>query len=276
MYAITLLANPLKRNLTRDFIAETALACGSENVEILMEGVAAKIISEREVTSETAAKLGVDIIHRKLPKSKVKLLVCDMESTIIDNEFLDEMADIKGIKEQIATITARAMNGELNFEEALRERVGLLKGMPEGEVRELITTRLKYNQGAHELLAWCKANGVYTMLVSGGFTLFTEVVARELGFDEHHANTLIFEDGKLAGVTDPILGKEAKLNFLQSKAAELKISINQTAAMGDGSNDLMMQRAAGVGIAYKPKPIVKKEITEADIDAEIQRIKEQS
>jgi phosphoserine phosphatase len=260
MYVVTLLANPQKRNLTRDFIADTALACGSENMEILMEGVAAKIISEREIYSESAAKLGIDIIHRKLPKAKIKLLVCDMESTIIDNEFLDEMADVKGIKDQVADITARAMNGQLNFEEAMRERVALLRGMPENEVRDLIKTRLKYNQGAHELLKWCKANGVYTMLVSGGFTMFTEVVAKELGFDEHHANTLVFKDGKLDSVADPILGKEAKLAFLKAKAEELKIPLSQTATMGDGANDLPMLKAAGVGIAYKAKPLVKSEI----------------
>ena len=161
---------------------------------------------------------------------------------------------------KVAEITARAMNGELNFEEALRERIKLVEGLAETEIANLINTRMKYNEGAHELIKWCSENGVYTMLVSGGFTAFTQVVAAELSFNEHHANQLIFKNGKLADVANPILGKEAKLSFLKAKASEIGISLNETASMGDGANDLPMLEAAGLGIAYKAKPKVKEAI----------------
>jgi len=228
-------------------------------VEILREGVAADIFCEKP-EELTRPQQDFDFFVQKADTRKKKLLVCDMESTIIDNEFLDEIADIVGAHDQVAAITERAMNGEINFEEALEERIKIVSGLPESEVRALIASRLQYNQGAKELIAACRSNGVYTMLVSGGFTIFTDHVARELGFDESYANRLIFTRGKLSGVEKPILSKESKLHFLQSKAADMGINLEQTAAIGDGANDLPMLHAAGLGIAYKAKPKVKGEI----------------
>lgn len=259
MYVATLVGNSKKRNLTPEIVAEVKAACrGAIRVEYLSEDVAVDIFCDEILIKKPPQ--AIDLIIQKAANRKKKLLVCDMESTIIDNEFLDEIADIVGIKDKVAEITERAMNGELNFEAALEERVKLVAGLPESEIRALIQSRLIYNQGAKELLAACRRNNVYTMLVSGGFTIFTDHVSRELGFDESHANTLLFNDKKLSGVGRPILGKEAKLEFLKKKSIELGIGLNETAAIGDGANDLPMLHAAGLGMAYKAKPKVKEEI----------------
>ena len=258
MTVATIIANSQKLKPS-DIAAEL----GTTKFTILEEGKAADFFIENldeNKRRQIADKYQVDIITQNAPKTTIKLLLCDMESTIIDNEFLDEIADYLGIGAKVAEITARAMNGELNFEEALTERIKLVEGLPESEITHLINTRMKYNEGARELIKWCRENGVYTMLVSGGFTAFTKVVAAELGFHEHHANTLLFTEGKLTGVGQPILGKEAKLAFLKSKATELGLSLNQTAAMGDGANDLPMLHAANLSLAYKAKPKVKAEI----------------
>ena len=188
-----------------------------------------------------------------------KLLVADMESTIIEQECLDELADHMGLRDRISEITARAMRGEIAFEEALKERAGLLKGL-DADVLEKLYERITLVPGACELVATMRANGAYCALVSGGFTFFTERIAARLGFNTHQANTLDIVDGRLAGtVSPPILGREAKLAALERLRRELNLQPEETLAVGDGANDLDMIRAAGLGVAFRAKPIVAAE-----------------
>lgn len=186
-----------------------------------------------------------------------RLLVADMDSTIINVECLDELADFAGLKAEISAITERAMRGELQFEGALRERVGMLKGLAIGALQQAYDERVRLNPGARTLVRTMAVNGARCALVSGGFTFFTSRVAEAAGFHLNRANTLIAEGDKLTGqVGDPILGKEAKLAALQQQAAELGVPLSATLAVGDGANDLAMIEASGLGVAYRAKPIV--------------------
>jgi len=186
-----------------------------------------------------------------------KLLVADMDSTIINVECLDEIADYAGLKPQIAAITERAMRGELEFEGALRERVALLKGLGVEALQRAYDERVRLNPGARTLVRTMAANGARCLLVSGGFTFFTSRVAQAAGFHEQRANTLNEADGKLLGtVGEPILGREAKLAALTGEAERLGVPLRETLAVGDGANDLAMIEAAGLGVAYRAKPIV--------------------
>jgi phosphoserine phosphatase len=186
-----------------------------------------------------------------------KLLVADMDSTIIGCECIDELADMAGIKPKVAEITERAMRGELDFESALRERVALLKGLNLEALARVYAERVRLNPGAKALIATMRANGADTRLVSGGFTYFTSRVAEEAGFHSHQGNTL-FDDGTaLTGkVGDPILGRQAKLDALEAGARELGLEMSETMAIGDGANDLGMIQRAGIGVAYHAKPVV--------------------
>lgn len=186
-----------------------------------------------------------------------RLLVADMESTIIVQECLDELADYAGLRARIAAITERAMRGELQFEAALRERVGLLKGLNARVLQEVYDERVTLMPGAAVLIATMQAHGAMCALVSGGFSFFSERVAGRLGFDTHQANILGVSDGLLDGtVAEPILGREAKLTALQRLSAEHDLAPAQTMAVGDGANDLAMLAAAGLGVAFRAKPIV--------------------
>jgi phosphoserine phosphatase len=186
-----------------------------------------------------------------------KLLVADMDSTIINVECLDELADMAGLKPQIAAITERAMRGELEFEAALRMRVGMLKGLGLEALQRAYDERVRLNPGAKNLLATMRAHGAHTMLVSGGFGFFTKRVAEAAGFHEERGNILLDDGASLTGlVEEPILGREAKLEALESGAKSLGISLSQTLAVGDGANDLAMIQAAGLGVAYHAKPVV--------------------
>jgi phosphoserine phosphatase len=188
---------------------------------------------------------------------KKRLLIADMDSTIIGCECIDEIADYAGVKPQIATITERAMRGEIPFESALRERVALLKGLPEATLARVYAERVRLNDGARILVQTMNGAGAKTALISGGFTFFTARVAEAAGFQTNKANELGVVDGKLAGtVQEPILGREAKLQSLVALAHESGIDIKETLAIGDGANDLGMITAAGLGIAYRAKPIV--------------------
>jgi phosphoserine phosphatase len=186
-----------------------------------------------------------------------KLLIADMDSTIIACECLDELADMAGLKADIAAITERAMRGELEFESALRERVGLLKGLSIAALERTYSERVRLNPGARTLVATMKAHGARTVLVSGGFSYFTQRVAADAGFDDHQGNVLLEDGVALTGqVREPILGREAKFAALELETTRLGIDFADTLAVGDGANDLDMIRRAGLGVAYHAKPVV--------------------
>jgi phosphoserine phosphatase len=188
------------------------------------------------------------------------MMLADMDSTMIQQECIDELADEAGVGAYVADITRRAMNGELDFDAALRERVGLLKGLPVSVIDQVIRDRITLMPGGPVLLATMKANGGYAALVSGGFTAFTGAIAARLGFDENRANTLLHEGGKLTGeVADPILGKQAKVDALVEITARLGIAEADVLAVGDGANDLGMLKRAGAGVALHAKPVVAAE-----------------
>jgi phosphoserine phosphatase len=215
-------------------------------------GIAA-LIAARDI----AADLALDINLVKIDRRRKKLLIADMDSTIINVECLDELADMAGLKPQIAAITERAMRGELEFEAALRERVGMLKGLKLDALERTYAERVRLNPGAKSLLATMRANGAHTMLVSGGFGYFTQRVAEAAGFHVERGNTLLDDGVALTGeVGTPILGREAKLAALIEAVATLKIDVAETLAVGDGANDLGMIGRAGMGVAYHAKPVV--------------------
>jgi len=192
------------------------------------------------------------------PNRRKKALVADMESTIIRNEMLDELAFLAEIGEQVAEITAKAMNGELDFYAAIRERVALLKGQP-ATLLEEAAKRIRLMPGAQALVATLKQHGVHCALVSGGFDYYTKPIAAQLGFDEQQANHMIIENDAIAGIAEPILGREAKLEALQRVARERGIGVEDCMTVGDGANDLAMLGAAGMGVAYRAKPKVQTE-----------------
>lgn len=195
--------------------------------------------------------------YSTITPSPKKLLIADMDSTIISCECLDELADFAGKKDEVAAITERAMAGELEFEAALKERVLMLKGLSKSSLQQCYDERVKLNNGAIEMVSGLKENGVYCSLVSGGFKFFTSKIREIVGFDEDNSNEFIYKNDKLNGdVVLPILGKEAKLGRLHHLCSNKNIELSDCIAIGDGANDLMMIEAAGLGIAYMAKPIV--------------------
>ena len=198
----------------------------------------------------------IDIVAQPAANRRKMLLVADMDSTIVTGETLDELADFAGLRTHIAAITARAMNGEIDFKSALRERVGLLKGLP-AETLELTYQRISYTPGAKTLVATMKAHGAFAVLVSGGFRFFTSRVRAHCGFDRDLANELQIDQGKLTGkVGEPILDRHTKLQTLVAVAAERQLPLALTITVGDGANDLDMIKAAGLGVAFHAKPVV--------------------
>ncbi|MEO0667813.1 MAG: phosphoserine phosphatase SerB [Pseudomonadota bacterium] len=201
--------------------------------------------------------LGVDLAIVPATGRRKRMLLADMDSTMIRQECIDELADVAGVGDRVKDITARAMNGELDFEAAIRERVGLLKGLPEAVIGEVLATRISYMPGGATLLATMKAQGAYAALVSGGFKAFTSAVAGALGFDENRANTLLVSGGVLTGdVGVPILGQQAKVDALEEITARLGLAEADVLAVGDGANDLAMLGRAGLGVALHAKPAV--------------------
>lgn len=220
-----------------------------------------------ETLERLLSKLDADIAVLPLANRRKRLLISDMDSTIIGQECLDEIAAFAGLKEQVSAITERAMAGELDFEAALTERVGMLKGLDLGALQQAYEERITLNPGARTLVATMKAHGAKTVLVSGGFTFFTERVADDAGFEDHRGNTLIDDGASLTGdVGRPILGRAAKLEALDEFAARQGLARSDALALGDGANDLAMITASGLGIAYRAKPIVASE-AHASIDS---------
>ncbi len=206
---------------------------------------------------EAAGNVACDINVVSARRRRKKLLVADMDSTIISCECLDELADQAGLKPRIAAITERAMRGEIAFAAALRERVAMLKGLEIAALETTFRDRVRLNPGARALVATMKAHGARSCLVSGGFTYFTQRVAKAAGFDDQQANVLLDDGSALTGfVREPILGREAKLAALESEAAKLGIGFGDALAVGDGANDLAMIQRAGLGVAFHAKPVV--------------------
>src|SRR6202158_5175337 len=264
----TLISKPAKPALSRPVIdaARILLPVAGRPV-MLAEGVACDLPVEFAPSGGWRALLAsfraavtpaaVDVVLQPAAHRRKKLFVADMDSTMIEQECIDELADFAGLKAHVAAITERAMRGEIEFEPALRERVALLKGLPVSVIDEVIEKRIRLMPGARALVTTMRKHGAYTCLVSGGFTLFTNRIAAMIGFDENRANKLVIENGKLAGrVEEPILGRKAKLEALKALTARLKLDPADTLAAGDGANDIPMIEAAGLGVAYRAKPAV--------------------
>jgi phosphoserine phosphatase len=201
--------------------------------------------------------LPIDIVVQPQIDRRKKLFLADMDSTMIGQECIDELADFAGLKAHVSAITERAMRGEIAFEPALRERVALLKGLPVTVVDEVLAKRITPTPGGRELVMTMRANGAWTCLISGGFTLFTNAVAAMIGFQENRANTLDVADGKFAGtVAEPIVGRETKLATLVELREAFDLDNLDTLVVGDGANDLGMIQQAGLGVAYHAKPAV--------------------
>jgi phosphoserine phosphatase len=206
---------------------------------------------------EIRGDLPIDIVVQPMAFRRKKLFLADMDSTMIGQECIDELADFAGLKQHVAGITERAMRGEIAFEPALRERVALLKDLPASVVDEVLASRIVPTPGGRELVMTMRAHGAYTCLVSGGFTLFTSAVAARLGFQENRANELVIADGRFTGVVrEPIVGRAAKLDTLVELRESFDLDEIDTLAVGDGANDLGMIQAAGLGVAYHAKPAV--------------------
>ncbi len=262
MFIVTLLANPDRADLDTAAVEALQNAWGGDTARWLNPGIAAEfpveiVPANRWDDWQGLQEMGLDLIVQPAEGRRKKMLLADMDSTMIGQECIDELADMAGVGPRVAEITKRAMNGELDFEGALIERVGLLTGLPEAVIDKVLAERITFTPGGRELIATMKANGGYAALVSGGFTAFTTAVARELGFDEHRANTLLAENGLLTGdVARPILGREAKIAALEEITTRLGLAHGDVMAVGDGANDLGMLNLAGAGVALHAKPAV--------------------
>lgn len=267
----TLIADPQRADLTADNVAGvleliTGHGGSTEDPKWLGEGLACDInfngldlTAARTLAQTHAGTASFDLVVQPQEARRKKLLIADMDSTIVTGETLDELAAHAGLKDQISEITARAMRGEIDFKTALRERVGKLRGLSVDALAEtLAATQL--TPGARTLVQTMRAQGAFTVLVSGGFRFFTRDIATQVGFHEERANDLVIEDHRLTGtVVEPILDKDSKLQALNQYAAEKNVPLSATLATGDGANDLPMIKAAGLGVAYHAKPIVETE-----------------
>lgn len=265
MFVATLLTSPVSPTLDPALVESLRNAWGGGDAVWLSPDEAAEFTlpvvpdNQWDVWADVQG-LGVDLIVQPLEGRRKSMLLADMDSTMIQQECIDELADEAGVGARVKDITARAMNGELDFDGALRERVGLLKGLPESVIETVLAQRITLMPGGDALLATMKAAGGYAALVSGGFTAFTSSVAAQLGFDENRANTLVVENGVLTGdVGLPILGKQAKVDALEQITARLGLAETDVLAVGDGANDLGMLHRAGTGVALHAKPAVAAE-----------------
>ncbi len=226
----------------------------------LASGEAAEFAVPENLTGlrQTLSARQIDMNVVQLSNRRKRLLIADMDSTMIQQECIDELGVVAGVGDQIKSITARAMRGEIDFAGALRERIGLMKGLDASAIDDIVTNRITLMPGGKTLVATMKKNGAYTALVSGGFRQFTSRVASLVGFDTNEANDLVIENGRLAGrVREPIMGKEAKVEALLRLTAERGLAAADAIAVGDGANDIPMLLAAGTGVALHAKPKVR-------------------
>ncbi len=268
-HTITLICNPANVVLDTSVIAslcDVLLKAGGMTgpiewldgpiaAELQCDGLAADAIDDMLRDALDGEPVDI-VVHEAGEQRRRRLLIADMDSTIITVECLDELADFAGKKTEVSAITERAMRGELVFEDALRERIAILAGLPQSALADTYEQRVRLMPGARALVRTMAANGAQTLLVSGGFTFFTERVAADAGFHAHRANRLIFDADGLRGVVEPILGRKAKLQALTETCAAHGIYQHQAMAVGDGANDLSMIKAAGMGVAFHAKPVV--------------------
>lgn len=261
----TLLCNPNKPALTNEIVTAAQKALNVSNVKWLSQNIACDLFLPDSFVHEQAEQLlakitganPIDFAIQINEERKKKVLIADMDSTMIKEECIDELAAEVGVKDKVSAITAKAMNGEIEFDSALRERVALLKGLPEEIYKDVIKNRITLASGGKQLVATMKKHGGYCALVSGGFTLFTNPIGAEIGFDENRANILLTENRKLSGlVQEPILGAEAKVDALNDIAKTKDLTPDDFIAVGDGANDLPMLKLAGTGVALHAKPSV--------------------
>ena len=261
----TLISSPAAAVLTRDVADSATRALRARAPRWLADGIACDIDLPEDADAteaetrlrETLAGLPLDVAVQPAQGRRKSILIADMDSTMIDQECIDELAAEVGLKDHVSAITRRAMNGEIAFEPALRERVALLKGLSAAVVDDVIARRITLTGGGPELVRTMRARGGYTALVSGGFTLFTAPIGAMIGFHENRANILDVDDGRFSGtVREPILGREAKRDTLVELRARFGLSAHETMAVGDGANDLAMLGEAGIGIAFRAKPKV--------------------
>jgi phosphoserine phosphatase len=265
-FVVTLICNPANPALDSTVIdGARALLPSPGHAQWLFDEVAVDIPFEggqdipaiEHRLGEARGDLPIDIVVQPRAARRKKLFLADMDSTMIGQECVDELADFAGVKAHVAAITERAMRGEIAFEPALRERVALLGGLPVGVVDEVLKKRITLTPGGRELVATMRAHGAWTCLISGGFTLFTKAVADMIGFQENRGNELLVNDGKLTGeVAEPILGRAAKLATLIELLESFDLDDIDTLVVGDGANDLGMIGHAGLGVAYHAKPAV--------------------
>lgn len=251
-----------------ELLCHLAQKTGLENIDILSDSTCSSYAVEAACPDDwplekwraKADRLQIDV--NKLPehRRRKKLMLADMDATIIRGESLDELALLAGISEKVKPITARAMAGELDFVEALSARLALLAGQPESLLDEVVANTV-ITDGAPKVIATMRAHGGKCYLVSGGFTFLTDVIARQLGFNDHHSNVMGVADGKLTGnAVPPILGKQSKLAFLKQYTTENGLTAEETLCVGDGANDMAMLKNAGMGVAFEGKPALREQI----------------